>query len=785
MKNLVASLTLRFVDRLTRPSRSAASAVGAIERAQKMASRASADWTRGLDQLDDRLNRLAAASLATEGLGRAGQSVVQPLRRGVVAGAQFDRAMTGIGITAGMTDAQLSPLRSTILQTATDLGALPTTVQATFNAVLAEGVYRTETELARAGVAVARFQHLLGTMGESLSDAEAGSFSAAMGSSLKLRADQLDRANAMAIRSAKQGGVSGAVLARALPAQTGGMVGFGFANERGLADLLTANQLAKRLAGSSDQAANNVTNLMAAIASPETLRKFEEAGIDLEARIKAGVEAGVSPLETIATLTRDATAGDQFRIGELLGDRQARDGLMAIVQNLDDFKKMSRELTGDDVLVSYLADLERAAKGPAASFDRYTSGAARAGIAVGTILAPAMGVAADMLSRVANWMSRSSEEGSWLAKAMVWIVAGFAGFALAAAFVGQAIVGILGPFYIMRTLFGTLGGAAIRGGAAQVIGWLGRMRLAAIGFNLAMLANPVVLAVAAAVAAIALVAIVVRKYWQPISAFFTGVGLALGEAFGPSLQAMGRWLAPLKPMWDAIGKGIGDVVGWFGRLMQPVQSTKGQIDGATNAGRRFGQALVTAFNLSPIGLFVMGIRALFNLAGFFAGLKGRFSGWGGEIIRGLVAGLMAQLNAVGGAINQIADRVISGFRTRLGIRSPSRVFAGLGGDTMAGLSQGLRAGGPGAVGQVTAVAGAMVAALAAAQPSAAGAGLSPASVQSQGGTGTPSAARPTVSIGRIEVHVTVQGGADARATGQAVGRAAGDAVRARLFDGAD
>lgn len=809
MKNLVAALTLRFMDRLSGPSRGAVRAVGMIERGQKMAAAASSQWSKGLDQLDSRLNRLASASLVTDGLGRAGDAMLRPLKAGVTASAEFNRGMTGIGITAQITDAKLAPLRATIFSTANEIGAMPATVQATFGAVLAEGVYKTESELARAGVAMAKFQRLQAVMGEPLSDAEAGSFSAAMGSSLKLRADQLDRANAMVNRSAQQGGVSGATLARFLPSQTGDLVGLNFANEKGLADLLTANQLAKRLAGSNDQAANNISNLMSKLASPEVLRNFSNIGIDMEKEIKAGVLRGISPLQTVAEITGRQTKADQFRIGELFGDKQAKDGLMALVQNLDEFKAMSRELQAGDVLTGYLADLDRALQGPAASFDRYKSGVAVAGIATGTILAPAVGLAAGLLSKVANWMTKASESGSWLAKAAVWAFAAMAGLAVGAGMVGHAVVGVLGPLFIMKTLLGPsgLGGAAVKGMMGNVIAGFGRMRMAAIAFNLSMLANPVVLGVAAAVAAVALVAIVVRKYWQPIKAFFGGLGQALGEAFGPALSAIGGALRPLKPLWDGVAGAVGRFFGWIGRLMQPMQATKGQLDGASSAGRNFGRIFVTIFNLSPIGIFARGVMTAFRfirgamnwrpmetlrqawsgVTGFFGGLITRFNGFGRAIMQGLIGGVRAMLGAVAGAVVGVANSAVTRFKGVLGIRSPSRVFAALGGYTMEGLTMGLRRGGRSAVGQVATVGGALAAAMVV-TPGPAGsampavlASLSPAPASAS--AGAPGRASAGVHIDQVLIQVSIPAGADATRQGGIAGRAAADSFRARLYDG--
>ena len=61
------------------------------------------------------------------------------------------------------------------------------------------------------------------------------------------------------------------------------------------------------------------------------------------------------------------------------------------------------------------------------------------------------------------------------------------------------------------------------------------------------------------------------------------------------------------------------------------------------------------------------------------------------------------------AIFFMADSVIGWFKQKLGIRSPSRVFAELGGFTMAGLAQGLDKGQAGPLGAVQSLAGKLTA----------------------------------------------------------------------------
>lgn len=98
--------------------------------------------------------------------------------------------------------------------------------------------------------------------------------------------------------------------------------------------------------------------------------------------------------------------------------------------------------------------------------------------------------------------------------------------------------------------------------------------------------------------------------------------------------------------------------------------------------------LITGFN--PLGLFYQAFAGVMNYFG--AELPGKFTEFGGMIVNGLVRGLTAGLGAVKGAISSIGDSSIGWFKEKLGIHSPSRVFAELGGFTMEGLTKGLEDG---------------------------------------------------------------------------------------------
>lgn len=75
--------------------------------------------------------------------------------------------------------------------------------------------------------------------------------------------------------------------------------------------------------------------------------------------------------------------------------------------------------------------------------------------------------------------------------------------------------------------------------------------------------------VIAAVAAIALCAIIIRKYWTPITKLFVGIGKGIKEALGPTVNEFKRFLQPLAPI---IAK-IKEFGAWITKIIQPVNTS--------------------------------------------------------------------------------------------------------------------------------------------------------------------------------------------------------------------
>ncbi len=153
-------------------------------------------------------------------------------------------------------------------------------------------------------------------------------------------------------------------------------------------------------------------------------------------------------------------------------------------------------------------------------------------------------------------------------------------------------------------------------GAGGVIRWLVmspfallRTALMGVGSVLGALLSPIGLVVAA----LAGVALVVWKYWQPISAFLGGVV----EGFKAAAAPVSAAFEPLQPVFQWIGDKVQALWGWFTDLLTPVKSTSAELQNAASMGRQFGEALASGLNMvmHPLDSLKSGVSWLLEKLG--------------------------------------------------------------------------------------------------------------------------------------------------------------------------
>ena len=202
-----------------------------------------------------------------------------------------------------------------------------------------------------------------------------------------------------------------------------------------------------------------------------------------------------------------------------------------------------------------------------------------------------------------------------------------------------------------------------------------------------------------------------------IMAGMGGLTLMLASILGPfAMMRYAMMLLGIKSL-GAVGalKTVGSVLLWIGRLAManPIgllitalvagavliyknwDAVKAYMLGLwaeLKAGFSGGVARIAAtlVNFSPLGLFYRAFSGVMSYLGIE--LPTKFTEFGGMLMTGLINGIKNAAGAVKDSVVGTATGVIDSFKEKLGIHSPSRVFAELGDFTMQGLANGLTGG---------------------------------------------------------------------------------------------
>lgn len=463
---------------------------------------------------------------------------------------------------------------------------------------------------------------------------------------------------------------------------------------------------------------------VAATAGRAMVRELAVAEIQGK-RFQAGMKAlGLDSAEIQTAMSKDAT-GTIFRVLEaikaakpdqqtalatqLFGD-EFGDDAAKLANNLDEYRRQLALVQAAEAKGSMQREADARLRNLSARWQLLKNSAFDAGKTFGAAVAPAMVQLIDrgtrMLDVVTAWAQRNPE----LAAGLMKLAIGGAAVLAVVSGVALSVSALLGPLAMARYAVTTLG---IR--FAPLLSNIMPLARNAIPMLLqgARLLLPLLGGISAPVlavgAAIGIVALLIWKYWQPIKAFMTGVFQGIGDAARPVLAELSQALAPLRPVWDWFAGILGKVWGWVKQLFTPFQATNQELQNATNYGRIAGQVLGTvllgpmrltvgvvstlarwlrvAFDYSPLGGLMRNWTAVTS---YLSGLWQRMKTIGGQIMQGLVDGMLANFAMVTNVARRIGNLLPDTVRTKLGIHSPSRVFATIGDHTMQGLAGGLQ-----------------------------------------------------------------------------------------------
>ncbi|AGH85588.1 phage tail tape measure protein [Ralstonia pseudosolanacearum] len=256
--------------------------------------------------------------------------------------------------------------------------------------------------------------------------------------------------------------------------------------------------------------------------------------------------------------------------------------------------------------------------------------------ALGEKVLPLYARGLELVGKAAEGVTSFMENHPTLAKAAAIAVGALAASLLVLGPIMLAVASVLGPYAMLHILCARLGvtGGVLSGVLRGLAGAFSVVMRAVAVLGRVLLMNPIGLLVTA----IAVAAYLIYRYWEPISAFFSG-------------------------LWQ-------------------------QVKTAFDGGIAGVSALI--LNWSPAGLFYAALAPVLQWFGF--DVPAKFTEFGANIVQGLANGIRSAIGWVTDAVGSVASGAIAAFKSLLGIHSPSRVFAELGGFTMAGLGEGLTRG---------------------------------------------------------------------------------------------
>lgn len=679
-----------------------------IEQLKAKQERLNTSIARG-ETLKNKRGDLRGQAMETIGTGVAlGAPVVQSMRTAI----DFQDQTRDIAITGGFDEAEEKRLSDVMRGAALRWNQTQTDVAKGTGVLIAGGISSAKELAAYAPVMAKSATATRASMDD------LGSVAIALNDNLGIGAAGLERSMNMLAFAGKSGQFELADMAKWLPQLTPQFAALGVTGERAVAEIGASLQIARRGAGTNDEAANNFKNFLSKITAPDSIKAFEKAGIDLKSSMKNLVSEGLSPAEAmIKILTvhlgkkapeaaaqygkaldlKDdqekqialARLDEAYKLGELFVDQQVLSFVRPALANqkdLGDIKTGSKDAADKGVLDE---DWNKRMGSSKEQLKSLRINLSDIGISVGNALLPALVDITKALVPLMASFSTWASENPGIIKGVVGLVGGLLLGKLA--FIGLAYGAnlVMSPFVAMSTTLKTvsakwtlLRGMWQMGKFAPLVSGLTR-----IGSGL----------------------LTVARY---SGLFLRGVTMALGA---PLMMVARGGLFLGKILGGTLLFGLkvaGQAVLWLGRalLMNPIgllitgialgayliyrywEPIKGFFSGLwteIKAGFNGGLSGITSLILdfSPLGLFY---RAFAGVMSYFGvELPGKFSEFGGMLVTGLINGIGNMASSLKDSVVGISSSVKGWFTETLGIQSPSRVFMGYGANISEGAAIGI------------------------------------------------------------------------------------------------
>ncbi|WP_241678093.1 phage tail tape measure protein [Pseudomonas kitaguniensis] len=391
--------------------------------------------------------------------------------------ADFGAIVRDIAIKAGIANKpQEQEVSRKIIDTSRDTGMARNEVADVVNQLVGAGMDLSKA-LEYAPVA-AKF-----VVGQGSSGVDTAKMINALGQNAKITdPKQMQQALEAIAYQGQAGSFEAADMAKWFPELLANMGSLGITGMDAVTQLGAMLQVQMKSAGGADEAANNLKNWMGKIGSTDTVKAYQNAGIDYKGSMQTGLQNGMSTLETSMALAQkyiqatdpkraaamaEATAKiskesdpekakammasleESLRTGDLFADMQVKAALSAYMQNkalYSQLKNDSRDATG--ILDKNLSERRESSSQKWAEMAQSMDDAMRS---IGDALRPVTDTVAETLTKVTKGITSLSDSAPGVVTGIVAVGGGLV-----------ALKGLLSSFKIAKGLLnlarGSLGG---------------------------------------------------------------------------------------------------------------------------------------------------------------------------------------------------------------------------------------------------------------------------------------------------------------------------------------
>ena len=527
--------------------------------------------------------------------------------------------------------------------------------------------------------------------GEQAAIADISRTAFAVSDNLKVPIDDLAKSMDILAMSGKEGRFELKDMATAFPSLTAGAAMLGMKGTPAVASLGAALQVAMKGAGEASEAANNLENFIQKVTAPLSVKNFKETfNVDLKRVLLDAAAAGRDPILEVIELMSQLSGGDIFKVSEVFQDKQVLNFIKPMMQNLDEYKRIKASALSAEGVVD--SDFEHMMETTNEQFKLLkinmkelvfphlhkpielinnlltkinNNPLLQKGLFVaiiGTIglgiLLTVLGTATIIIGKFVGMYGTFLKYARDLTPVLVQNsqkLMQFLGLnsATNGGFIGNIAQldknlrnGLINGIKTLPTNISKSSAAlkdwtvtsikampanfinglkAFKTGFLSIPNLIKNAIIAFRAFSVTLLTSPL----GWIALAIGVVALVIYKYWKPISEFFKGMWQGLKEGLQPLMplfQRMGKALSPILAPIKAI-------VDWFKKLIKPVEDTGGA---AEKMGVRFGKAIA-------------------NIIVKLVELVTKAFEFGSKITSMLAAGIMSGIAKVKGCISQVAQ----------------------------------------------------------------------------------------------------------------------------------